>query len=251
MKSALQVAICLSEIRRLRKWRCILLLLTVPLITPGAQHSVRLQDDSDWWSNNRTSDPDDVETQQRELAKSNFQVLEIYLSDAMFSRAVARLGEATIVERGDASTGRRQVCYVSPGAQSKVHLVLEQGEVEYGFYLFSGGPTWEGEDRCVISKSISMHLGTASGLRLGQTPAQVIAILGKPTQKRNGELVYSFSVRKKRSPEYLKEAREHNPDMSEKDFQEMYGSYSLNAGIRAKFVKAKLTYLAVSKAESD
>jgi len=229
-------------------------LFSVGLSLPGsatqADNSVRL-DNSDWWSLTRSSKPDEIEPQKRELAAPNFLVLGVNLGETMFRRAAARLGNATIIERGDASTGRRQVCYVSPGKQHNVHVVFEQGELKYTFYLFVGGPGWEGADRCVDSKAIPMHLATGSGIRLGQTPAQVMAILGKTTKRRKNELVYFFLVRKKTSPQDLKEARERNPDISDKDFQETYSHYDLTADVVARFVGSKLTYLAVSKVESN
>jgi len=169
----------------------------------------------------------------------------------MFTRAATKLGKATMVQRGDASTGRQQVCYASLGAQEQVHLIFEQEEVGYTFYLFTDGPAWEGADRCVASNAISRSLATASGLHLGMTPAQVIAIIGKPTKRRENELVYSFSIRKKTSAKDLEEARERNPEMSEKEFQANYGHYDLGTGIVAKFVDSKLTYLAVSKVETN
>jgi hypothetical protein len=233
---------------------CLFLSLGSPLPGPVAQtgDTVRLYDNSDWWSISRGSDSDEsIKTQERELARPNFQVLGVNLGETMFSRAAAKLGKATTIERGDASTGRRQVCYASPGTQGKVYLIFEGDEVGYTFYLFANGPAWEGADRCVASKAISRSLATASGLHLGQTPAQVTAILGKPTKRRENELIYSFSVRKKTSQQDLKEAKERNPEMSDKDFQETYGYYDLGAGVDAKFVDSKLTYLAVSKVESN
>jgi hypothetical protein len=231
----------------------LLLLLGLPATGPATQttDTVRLHDNSDWWSETRNPDSDgDVKTEKRELARTNFQVLGINLGETMFSRAAAQFGKATTVERGDASTGRQQVCYASSGAQDRVHLIFEQGEVGYTLYVFADGPTWEGADRCFVSKAISRSLATASGLRLGMTPAQVIAILGKPTKWRENQLIYSFLVRKKTSPKDLKEARERNPDMSEKDFQANHGYYDLGTGVVAKFVNSRLTYLAVSKVES-
>jgi len=244
----------LSKVGHLAKWGSLFLLLGFPLAGPAMQtaDTVRLQDNSDWWSTNRSTDSDEsIKTEERELARSNFQVLGINLGETMFSRAATKLGKATAIERGDASTGRRQVCYASSGTQRKVHLIFEQGEVDYSFYLFADGPAWNGADRCVDSKAISRHQATASSLHLGQTPAQVIAILGKPTKRRENELIYSFSVRKKTSPLDLKEARQRNPEMSEKDFQETYGYYDLGTGIDAKFVDSKLAYLSVSKVESN
>jgi hypothetical protein len=235
------------------KWGSVCLLLVFPLVglTTQADDTVRL-DNSDWWSTSRSSDSgEEIKTQERELASPNFRVLGVTLGESMFSRAATKLGKATTVERGDASTGRRQVCYSSLGPQEKVHLIFEQGEVGYTFYLFAGGPAWEGADRCVASNAISRSLATASGLHLGMTPAQVIAILGKPTKRRENELVYSFLIRKKTSPKDLKEARERNPEMSEKDFQSNYAYYDLGTGVVAKFLDSKLTYLAVSKVESN
>lgn len=239
--------------RHLARWGFLVLLLGVPLVGLAIQtdDTVRLTDNSDWWSAGRSSDSGEIKTEARELAPSNFRVLGISLGDKMFERAAAKLGKTTIVERGDASTGRKQVCYVSPGSQDRVHLIFEQGEVDYTFYLFVDGPDWGGADRCVQSNAISNQLGTAAGIHVGETPAQVIAILGKPTKKREDELIYSFSVRKKTSPEDLKEAKQRNPEMNDKDFQESYGHYNLGAGVVAKFKDSKLTYLAVSKVESN
>lgn len=233
----------------------LLLLLGFPPSGPATQMdnaTVRLEDNSDWWSNSRSPEPgEEIKAEERELATSNFHVLGISLGDKMFDRATAKLGKTIIVERGDASTGRRQACYVSPSSEDKVHLIFEQGEVDYTFYLFADGAAWEGADRCVQSNAISNHLATAAGIHLGQTPAEVVAILGKPTKRREGELLYSFSVRKKTSPEDLKEARQRNPQMSDKDFEETYGYYNLGAGVVAKFKDSKLTYLAVSRVESN
>jgi hypothetical protein len=255
MSIPLEGIVRLSKVSyHLAGWSFLFLLLGFPLAGTAAQagDTVRLQDNSDWWSENRSLDSDEsIKTQEREFSKTNFQVLGVNLGEAMFSRAAAKLGKATTIERGDASTGRRQACYVSLGTHDKVHLIFEQGEVEYAFYLFADGPAWEGANRCVASKAVSHSLATASGLHLGQTRAQVIAILGKPTKRSKNELVYSFSVKKKTSLENLKEAKQRHPEMSEKDFQENYAYYSLGAGVHAKFVGSKLTYLAVSRVESN
>ncbi|HYK39291.1 MAG TPA: hypothetical protein VEU98_04665 [Candidatus Eremiobacteraceae bacterium] len=231
----------------------LLLFLSVLSAWPAIQQNdtVRLLDNSDWWSENRTSEPDEIEPQERGFAKSAFQVLGINLDEKMFSHASSKLGKAPLIERGDASTGRLQACYVSSGATKKVHLIFEQSEVGFSFYMFVDGLLWEGSDRCVPSEKVSPALATASGLHLGQTPAHVIAILGKPTKRSENELLYSFLVRKKTSAQDLKEARERNPDMNDRDFQENFGYYNLGARVTAKFVNSRLAYLAVSKVESN
>jgi hypothetical protein len=236
-----------------RKGILLLLVLGFPLAGPATEttNTIRL-DNSDWWSANRSPDSDNnIKPEKREFAAANFQILGIDLNDTMFSKAAAQLGTSTIIERGDASTGRHQACYVSSGDKQQVHLIFEQGEVEWTFYVFSGGRAWQGSDQCVTSKRVAQNLATASGLRLGQTPAQVVAILGKPTKRQENELTYFFSIKKKASAGDLRQARQQNPGMSEKDLQENYGFYDLNAAICARFTQSKLTYLAVSKSETN
>ena len=146
---AWEKAVRLLPISNPAKWGSVCLLLVFPLagLATQSDDTVRL-DNSDWWSTSRSSDSgEDIKTQERELASPNFRVLGVTLGETMFSRAATKLGKATTVERGDASTGRRQVCYSSAGPQEKVHLIFEQGEVGYTFYLFAGGPAWEGADR--------------------------------------------------------------------------------------------------------
>jgi hypothetical protein len=238
----------------LRALACLFVLLCLPLSGPAAQtfDAIRLYDNSDWWSLNRGSESEDgIKAQERELAKPNFQILGVNLGEIIFTQAAAKLGKTTIIERGDASTGRRQACYSSRGNQNRVYLIFERDEVGYTFYLFGGGPAWEGSDLCAASNDVSRSLATGAGLLLGQTPAQVIAILGRPTKQSENELIYSFLVKKRTSSKDLKEARERNPNMSDKDFQENYGHYNLGAELDARFLQSKLTYLAVSKAESN
>jgi len=112
-------------------------------------------------------------------SRFNFQILGLKLNDEIFGKASAKLGKATIVQRGDASTGRSQICYSSPGKRGKIYVIFEKGEVNDAFYMFSGGPDWQGSDLCINSNLITSSLSTASGLRLGQTVAQVRGILGK------------------------------------------------------------------------
>jgi hypothetical protein len=216
-----------------------------------------LHDNSDWFSDLAKPDSDadpPIPTQERELAPPNFRILGSALNEKMFNVAAIKLGKAQVVNRGDASSGRSQACYVSATKdekEEKVHLVLEQGEVRFGFYLFSGGPDWHGSDRCTSSNLVSRGLATASGLRLGMTPSQVIAILGKPSTRDKAELIYSLHVTKKLSAKERVEARRYHADLTDEDFEANYGSYDWSAGIDAKFTDSKLTFMSVSTAETN
>jgi len=208
-------------------------------------------DNSDWWSGLNSSDSDEVvNIQERELPPTTFRVLGIGLSEEMFKRAAAKLGKTQIIERGDASTGRSQACYVSSQGSPKTFLIFEQGEVNFGFYLFSDSRPWNGMDRCTPSALVSDEISIALGLHLGQSPAEVIAILGKPSRRSKDELLYSLHAKKKNSPEDLRRARRANPSMSDTEFHENYDFYDLGVGILARFTNSRLTYLSISKSET-
>ncbi|MGD0307085.1 MAG: hypothetical protein ABSC71_19850, partial [Candidatus Acidiferrales bacterium] len=76
---------------------------------------VHLTDDSDWWSgyHAKESDPDetarmkaDQDPQPREASIANFSILGVSLNLEVFKSTDAKLGVATPVVRGDASTRR-------------------------------------------------------------------------------------------------------------------------------------------------
>jgi hypothetical protein len=229
-----------------------LLLLSALFASAQSNSSAYYKDNSDWWSRFDFTDSDvAVKSQSREPAASNFRILGIDLGEDTFAKAKAKLGAAAEIQRGDASEWRNQLCYVSPEAGEKVHLIFEQGEVDYSYFLFAGGRDWHGSDQCAPSKLVSKSLTVASGLHLGQSPAEVIAILGKPNLRRKDGLIYSFEIEKKASSKDLEEAKKNNPGMSEEEIRQNFGSYTLGVGITVKFQDDKLIYLAVSKSETD
>jgi hypothetical protein len=209
-------------------------------------------DNSDWWSQTRTDDANGgVAVQKREPAASNFRILSIDLrDDDPLSKAAAKLGKAQRVERGDASAGRAQICYSSVKDHPRIHLVFESGEVSNWFYLFADGPDWKGSNLCIKSNLVTEKLSVASGLRLGQTPAEVRAILGRPSAVIGNKIVYSYAVQKKTPDKDLDKLRQQHPELSEEELHRNYEFYSLGVYMEARFTQSKLTYLAVSKTEA-
>src|SRR5215471_18248821 len=221
----------------------------VPFLQSAAQtgQSTYRSDNSDWWSQLRGADDEVIPTPGHEPAASNFKILGINLGDDMFNEAEATLGKALRVERGDASSGRSQVCYVSVQGRPKTHLVFERGEVADFFYLFADGPEWNGSDLCAKSNLLTDHLSVASGLRLGQSPDEVRAILGKPGVYTGKRMIYSIQLEKETpASDFAKLHRQH-PELSDDDLRRSYASYTLSVYIEAKFTKSRLNYLAVSK----
>jgi hypothetical protein len=209
----------------------------------------RLKDQTDWWSiNNGEFHRTDIRARNESIAPGTFEVAGVALGSDQFKRLAATLGKATVVERGDASTARRQICYVSAENPSKVYAIFEFGEDESVFYLFRDGADWNGRRFCVVTKHISMSSGTASGLRLGLTPSGVEAILGKADAASEDTLVYSREVKEKTTPAQFEELRKDYPEqLNDKTAHEKFDYYSIEIYIEARFGKSGLNYLAVSK----
>jgi hypothetical protein len=254
---------------------------------PTAPLTDDLHDNSDWFSGLRPSgnegelagETDDSPAQEREIPATNFNILGIGLSPDMFSSIEKKFGAIHEVQRGDASSGRRQACYVSTNDGPKIHLIFEQGEVDSSIYLFSNGPDWYGSDRCIPSKLVSKKLKTASGLGLGITPAQLTAILGKPsrcqipapfttpinstlknsrypcghrpvTNSPETQLIYSFLKTKTLTTEERADFLRKNPNITREEVDKNWAHYDWSAGIDGRFTHSRLTFLAISLSET-
>jgi hypothetical protein len=163
-------------------------------------------DSSDWWSYTRQEELPIEQPRQsikflsRKPAETNFHVAGITLGEKWdFSDVRSKFGKATEVQRGDAASGRDQICYLS--STGNVHLIFELGEVDSLVYLFEGGPKWNGSELCASSKAVSEETSTASGLRLGLQPDQVKKILGEPSIATPKKLVYYFGYKEKTPPQ--------------------------------------------------
>lgn len=224
----------------------------VPLLESAVQTAppANRSDNSDWWSQLRGADDEVIPTAGQEPATSNFRILGIKVGDDMFNEAWAKLGKAQRVDRGDASSGRSQICYESVQGRPKIRLVFESGEVTDFFYLFADGPDWNGSDLCSKSNLLTENLSVASGLRLGQSSDQVRAILGKPSVESRQRIIYSIQLEKETLASDFAKLRRQHPELSEDDLRRNYASYTVSAYIEARFAKSKLNYLAVSKSET-
>jgi hypothetical protein len=224
-----------------------------PSMMPQAKISrVRMNDSSDWWSIlNEQAAQEFGDPQHREVSISNFVILGVALGEGQFEKGAAKLGKGAIAERGDAASGRSQACYVAGDSSRTVHLIFEQGEVDYSFYLFEGGAAWTGSDRCVKSNLIPPNIKTSGGLGLGQSASEVEAILGSPSRRQSDKLVYNLETKQPFSAEDLRKFRESFPSLSEKELRDRFDNLYVSVYIEARFVESKLNYLVVSKSEVD
>jgi hypothetical protein len=220
-----------------------------------AQTTPVRMDSSDWWSYTRqeelpTKQPSQpVKFQNRKPAEANFRVAGIRLGETWdFSIVRSKFGDATEIQRGDAASGRNQICYSS--STGNIHLIFELGEVDAVVYLFEDGPTWNGREVCATSKAVSEQTSTDSGLRLGLQPEQVIRILGDPNIATSKKLVYYFGYKEKTAPKALAEFRAEHPNMTDSEFRKNYEYFDGEAYLEARFTSGKLSYLAISTSET-
>jgi hypothetical protein len=239
-----------------RRTSFLLLLLTVsvPLCSTAQSQDIGIKNSSDWWSYLRLEETPPsgahgpVSFQNRVPAPSTFRIAGLTIGLADIQQIRARFGDAAEVSRGDAASGRQQICYASPSGS--IHLIFEWGEVESILYLFEGGPQWDGMNYCASSSDVSEHISTASGLRIGLSPEQVKTILGTPSIITPHKQVYYFGYRIKTSAEELVRLRKQNSTMNEKEFRESFNYLDGEAYIEARFVSDKLNYLAISRSET-
>jgi hypothetical protein len=213
--------------------------------------TVRLTDQSDWWSVLNENFYWPIEKPAaRELSDDNFEIAGIRMDhDASFRSIKNKFGRTVIAARGTTSSARQQVCYLS-AQNPPVRLIFEEGDLSLSFYLVAEGQGWNGQALCVQSGQVSANLRTKSGLGLGMSTGEVVRILGQADIANRERLVYEREVEQQTPGEKLTELRKEHAEMSDKDFHDNYDSYELELYIEARFTSGKLSYLAVSKAES-
>ena len=208
-------------------------------------------DDSDWWSGyTKGAGSPPVKPENKEPALTKFKILGVELEEPQLGVALVKIGKATVVGRGDASTGRDQACYVSEGSEP-VYLIFENGELDSSFYLFKDDHPWHGRELCATSGRVSKDTATDSGLKLGLARSQVEAILGRPTASFKHWLIYSYSLERKRPIGEFKKYLEGIPKEREKELEAQIPTWHFDLFIAVRFSSSTVDYLTVSEASED
>jgi hypothetical protein len=138
------------------------------------------------------------------LAPKNFEVLGITLGTSEFTDLQHILGPGTSREAPEHEG--LVTCYCSPGNDRTV-LEFETwigAIVEFRF--FHGSP--QKVSRCAKSRLVSKSLATASGVRLGMSRSEVIALVGTPTTMQEDHFIYEFSYDRPPTTEEVKHSRD-------------------------------------------
>ena len=233
--------------------RVVYFCLLLPLLSVlGHAQGKYFHDSSDWWSLIRREEvPAEivrVTPKDKPIDDASFEIAGVAIGGQQFVELARKLGKADEIQRGDAASGRRQVCYESAKGNPAVHLIFEFGEVEGTFYLFQGGADWNGSKACAKSTLISKNLMTRSGLRLGIERSRVEAILGPPDAVRADRIFYSREVRRKTTQKEFEEMRKDYPaKLSEQEAHDQFDFVEENCFIELHFRNSRLVYLAVSR----
>jgi hypothetical protein len=212
-----------------------------------------IPDSSDWWSLiRREGVPDElvqIKEGNKKIYDANFEIAGVALGDNQFKELAKKFGKADEITRGDAASGRNQVCYESLEGSPTVRLIFEFGEGEAAnFYLFEGGKSWNGSKSCLKSKLITKNLETRSGLRLGLNRPKVEAILGPPDAVRGDRIIYSRITRRRTTQKEFEEMRKYYPGkLNDQDAHEYFDFIEEHSFIEIHFENSRLIYLAASR----
>lgn len=144
--------------------------------------------------------------QGKMLNPKNFEVLGVSLSESTVADVVRILGTAPSKQGPNAEISIS--CYTSQGSDMTVLEFEYWFETMVEFRLFLGTP--QSASDCSKSKLVSANLATGSGLRLGMSKDEVIALLGSPSIKKSNRLTYDFSYDRPPTSEEIKLFKHQN-----------------------------------------
>ena len=215
-------------------------------------HSTYTRDSSDWWSLLRLEPLGNEPAEGKEAegpnvsppAPNNFVVAGVNLWRGIpISEANDQIASAPVISRGDAASGRAQICFQSAEDSGSYKLIFEEGEVARDAYLIEDGAPWKGIDNCIPTEQVSTNAATESGLHLGMSVAEVKAILGKPSSENKQRIVYASLWQHPLTAEELRAFRKSGgpADVSASD---------RTTYIEIRFRSGKAEYIALSATET-
>jgi len=218
---------------------CFCLVALIPVVSTHGQMSPEIAPPAKSDTYAVTVDGKRLRVQHREIAGTNFRLSGVDLAskEEVLQQAAKLFGKSPSVLSGDASTSNEQICYRSATENDNTYLIFGRGEVDSSLILSSDGSVWKGDHICTRSGKVTRSMATDSGLSLGLTQAQVIAILGLATrhnqdiQMHSDALIYSIESKKKQT--------------------ESSTFWYLEVTIDARFVADSLTRLTISWSLTD
>ena len=172
-----------------------------------------------------------TKVRQSDIDRVHVTILGITVGVDGMARVEKRLGRTKSFNfnRGTRKSPVDALCYVSADSEDATRLLFVTGpegreskvaqaritagdvEVKYGL-------------RCLTSKAVGKGLATASGLRLGMSPAEVKSVLGSPTDESNGFLGYEFHLQRKLTEKEIRKIEPDRPAVRKYPYQDTSSS---------------------------
>jgi len=140
------------------------------------------------------------------LSSQNFEIVGIALASSEVEDLERVLGRRTFPDTPSPDREGVQSCYCSPGNDRTVLQFDTWIGTVVEFHFFQGSRRLV--SRCTKSRRISRSLATASGVRLGMSRREAIALLGKPANSGEDLLEYELDYNRSPTPEELKQSRD-------------------------------------------
>ena len=213
-------------------------ILAVGLNFFGPQRK-ELPDDSDWWSLVRPRGQLLATARGEEPPIASFTIAGIDLGPGSFGDVIPKLGDATVVMRGEQAQSREQLCYRS--SDDKTRLIFEKSEEAEAFYLVGPGPDWYGSAFCEKSPIVTSTIATASGLRLGLTMPEVEQIMGAPSGNVPNRSEWLWNGQFHITVDQLKRIRQRQPYLELKDSEAASLRHKFSAVLEVTYTDGRVS----------
>lgn len=152
------------------------------------------------------------------------------------------LGEVDALPRKEHAP--EQICYVSVRPSERTIIIFESGPLGGWKYLTAFSLVSEKSDfkyvqLCKKTSLVSPDIATKSGLKLGMSKEDLMAIMGKPSKIIDDNYFYLYDFQSKMTPEEIKLIGSTS-----------YPYFDVSSAVFAKFDKSKLIEITISKVES-
>jgi hypothetical protein len=200
-----------------------------------------------------------IRLQNREIAGTNFQIAGVDLSakGEVLEHAAKSLGKIgmVVIDGASAANGQEQVCYQAASSGDTTHLFFARGEVDFSYILASDGRGWSKGSPCLRTEKVNREIATVSGIHLGLTQDQVVAILGLPTRRSANTMYYDLETKKPNDPQYIaemvKQEHQENPNYNLKMLHDDAAFYDLGVTVKASFTDGALTRFEMAYTATD
>jgi hypothetical protein len=174
-----------------------------------------------------------------ELPVDHRTILGVTVGKGTISEVQRKLGAAKQLNIGDAGCSETIICYCTADPKDRTILVFSaHGEMSdkaktiSEFYLSNGQIISECDSRkttlvdekktCFTTPRVSASLKTESGISLDMPVEKLISVIGKPTERKEGALLFRYMRKQNYTEEELKRIEKASPDVRKRPYCFIY-----------------------------